>query len=157
LTNSVNLIELRNRFDGFVASLGNLMFSSSSVSLVGHCKRYRSRVDGLASALKGTAGGDVSANKRTSERNDATFRVRNIDIDPPLAELIIRKFETICYNRLYNYFTFVCLYQRVKQLFLVAGANMWKDWFHITSAQSLAVFTQRHKTFFSRSYLDILI
>jgi len=39
--------------------------------LPGHCKRYRPRVDGLAPPTQGTAGGDVSANKRTSERNDA--------------------------------------------------------------------------------------
>ena len=51
--------------------------------------------------LKGTAGRNVSANKQTSERNDAkpvisantghraTFWVINIDTDPPLAKLII--------------------------------------------------------------------
>ena len=43
--------------------------------------------------------------------------------------------------------------------FAVAGANRWNDLpFHVTSAQSLAVFKQRLKTFlFSRSYPDILI
>ena len=41
-----------------------------------------------------------------------------------------------------------------KRAFQVAGANMWNDVpFHITSAQSLAVFRQRLKSFlFSRSY-----
>jgi len=43
--------------------------------------------------------------------------------------------------------------------FPVAGANMWNDLLlHVTSAQSLAVFRQRFKTFlFSRSYPDILV
>ena len=43
--------------------------------------------------------------------------------------------------------------------FPVAGANTWNDLlFHITSAQSLAVFRQRLKTFlFSHSYPDILM
>ena len=69
--------------------------------------------------LKGTPGGDVSANKRTGECNDAkpiisaytgyraTFWVRNIDTDPPLAELIIRDYP------LYNC-NFVRIYQCVK-------------------------------------------
>ena len=70
---------------------------------------HRARVGGLAPLIQGdsTAGGDMSANKWTSERNDAkpvisantghraTFWVRNINIDPPLAELIIPDFETI--------------------------------------------------------------
>ena len=44
-----------------------------------------------------------------------------------------------------------------KRAFPVAGANMWNVLpFHITSAQSLAVFRQRLETFlFSRSYPDV--
>jgi len=46
-----------------------------------------------------------------------------------------------------------------KLAFPVAGANMWNDLpFHITSAQSPAVFRQHLKTFlFSRSHQDILM
>ena len=64
----------------------------------------------------------------------------------------------------------MCTYNAKKQLLqkleyqfqfitTVAGTNMWNDLpFHITSAQSLAVFRQRLKTLlFSRSYPDILI
>jgi len=80
---------------------------------------YRARVDRLAPPIQRefqqTAGGDVSANKRTSKRNDpkpvistntghrATCWVINIHNYPPLVELIIRDFETIFYNRLYTY------------------------------------------------------
>ena len=105
------------------------MHHTMSCTKMRSLQRYRATWPELTDwllPLKGTAGGDVSANKQTSERNDAkliisantghraTFWVINIDTDPSLAKLIIQKFETMCYNRLYNYCNFVHLYQCVK-------------------------------------------